>query len=319
MRVNSEITNSMNFEDLLILPQITNKNPSDVSLKTKLTKNVSLNIPFVTAADETITKAEMAIAIARLGGVGILSSKLSIDEQIKEIEKIKAAEVLKEANSKSIVDYKGKILTIAAVKSHNGSVDGIKLLADAGLDIVLIENAALNIKDMTGLIEKIRVSIPELQIIGGNAYSSDDVRVLAESGAEGVKIGNRKQIVEQLGIDALNVNNILDIIGEAQVAQVPVMFDDNIINTSSIAKIIALGCSSVVIKDFLIGVHEAPGELTEEGGVSYKISNKAKHRYKGNLEQVLNPLINNLKFSIAHTGNADIRSFIDNTELSIVS
>lgn len=80
------------FDDILLVPQKSDILPSEVDLKTKLAKNVYLNIPIVSAAMDTVTESTLAIAIARVGGLGFIHKNMSIEEQAKEVEYVKRNE-----------------------------------------------------------------------------------------------------------------------------------------------------------------------------------------------------------------------------------
>ncbi|MDO5671530.1 MAG: IMP dehydrogenase [Actinomycetaceae bacterium] len=82
----------LTYDDVLLLPEVTDIIPSEVSTRSRLTKNISLNIPLVSAAMDTVTEARMAIAIARQGGIGILHRNLSIEEQAQGVRQVKRSE-----------------------------------------------------------------------------------------------------------------------------------------------------------------------------------------------------------------------------------
>ena len=83
---------ALTFEDVLLVPQYSEVLPRDVSLETKLTRNISLNIPMVSAAMDTVTEYRAAIAMARLGGIGIVHKNMDIKSQVKQITKVKKSE-----------------------------------------------------------------------------------------------------------------------------------------------------------------------------------------------------------------------------------
>jgi IMP dehydrogenase len=82
----------LTFDDVLLVPAKSNVMPRDVSVKTKLTRNIDLNIPLVSAAMDTVTEAELAIALAQEGGIGILHKNMSIERQALEVDKVKRSE-----------------------------------------------------------------------------------------------------------------------------------------------------------------------------------------------------------------------------------
>ena len=83
---------ALTFEDVLLVPQYSEVLPKEVSLETKLTKNITLNIPMVSAAMDTVTEYRAAIAMARLGGIGIIHKNMDIETQCKQITKVKKSE-----------------------------------------------------------------------------------------------------------------------------------------------------------------------------------------------------------------------------------
>ncbi len=83
---------ALTFEDVLLVPQYSEVLPKEVSLESKLTKNISLKIPMVSAAMDTVTECRAAISMARLGGIGIIHKNMSIERQCKEVTKVKKSE-----------------------------------------------------------------------------------------------------------------------------------------------------------------------------------------------------------------------------------
>ncbi|MGI5970470.1 MAG: IMP dehydrogenase [Oscillospiraceae bacterium] len=82
----------LTFDDVLLIPAKSGVLPSDVNLATRLTNKISLNIPLVSAAMDTVTESRMAIAVAREGGIGIIHKNMSIEEQAEQIDRVKRSE-----------------------------------------------------------------------------------------------------------------------------------------------------------------------------------------------------------------------------------
>lgn len=82
----------LTFDDVLLIPQASDCTPNMVDLSTNLTKDIKLNIPFMSSAMDTVTEAPMAIAIAREGGIGIIHKNMTIEEQAAEVDKVKRSE-----------------------------------------------------------------------------------------------------------------------------------------------------------------------------------------------------------------------------------
>lgn len=83
---------ALTFEDVLLVPAKSEVLPKEVCIKTKLTKNIELNIPFVSAAMDTVTEYQAAIAMARLGGIGIVHKNMDIESQVLQCKKVKKSE-----------------------------------------------------------------------------------------------------------------------------------------------------------------------------------------------------------------------------------
>src|ERR1700759_117791 len=82
----------LTFDDVLLLPAFSQVLPREVDIRTRLTKNITLNIPMLSAAMDTVTEATLAIALAREGGLGILHKNMTIEQQAEQVRKVKRSE-----------------------------------------------------------------------------------------------------------------------------------------------------------------------------------------------------------------------------------
>lgn len=110
-----EILEGLTFDDVLLVPQYSEVLPTDVDVSTYLTKRIKLNIPIVSAAMDTVTESRLAIALAREGGIGIIHRNMSIEDQAKEVERVKKSE-------------SGMILKPVTVKPDTTVEDALKLM-----------------------------------------------------------------------------------------------------------------------------------------------------------------------------------------------
>ncbi|KXB97385.1 MAG: IMP dehydrogenase [Chlorobi bacterium NICIL-2] len=92
MRFEKILGDGITFDDVLLVPRYSEVLPRDVSLHTRLTRGITLNIPIVSAAMDTVTESAMAIALARAGGIGIIHKNMSIHRQAEEVSKVKRSE-----------------------------------------------------------------------------------------------------------------------------------------------------------------------------------------------------------------------------------
>ena len=86
------VKEAITFDDVLLIPAESHVLPQDINLKTKLTKKITLNVPILSAAMDTVTEAELAISLARQGGLGFIHKNMTIEEQAKEVDKVKRNE-----------------------------------------------------------------------------------------------------------------------------------------------------------------------------------------------------------------------------------
>ena len=131
----------LTYEDVLLVPSYSKIIPSEVSLKSKFSKNIKLNVPIVSAAMDTVTESKMAIAIASEGGIGVIHKNMSIDEQANEVRLVKRAEsgmiidpVTLDANS-LVVDAKNNM------KKYK--IGGIPIVSKTGKLIGIVTNRDL--------------------------------------------------------------------------------------------------------------------------------------------------------------------------------
>ncbi len=92
MKEKKIVKEGLTFDDVLLIPARSNIHPQKVNLKTRLTKKIALNIPIISAAMDTVTEAELAIALAREGGIGIIHKNFSIEEQAEQVDRVKRSE-----------------------------------------------------------------------------------------------------------------------------------------------------------------------------------------------------------------------------------
>ena len=114
------------FDDVLLVPQKSKVLPKDTNLKTRLTNNIKLNIPIISAAMDTVTEEEMAIAMAREGGLGVIHKNCSIESQKSMVDKVKRSE-------------SGMILKPVTVRPNQNINDAKKIMSEfriSGLPVV---------------------------------------------------------------------------------------------------------------------------------------------------------------------------------------
>jgi len=148
------VSEGLTFDDVLLIPAYSEVLPRDVSICTKFSRNISLNIPVVSAAMDTVTESKLAISIAREGGIGVIHKNMSIEEQAQQVKIVKRAEngmiidpitISKDAN----VSDANKIM-------HDFKIGGIPVVDNKKKLIGIVTNRDLRFeKNPSKLIEKI--------------------------------------------------------------------------------------------------------------------------------------------------------------------
>jgi IMP dehydrogenase len=131
----------LTYDDVLLVPAYSNVLPREVSLKTKFTRNIQLNLPIVSAAMDTVTNSTMAIAMAQEGGIGILHKNMSIEDQAREVRKVKRAE------NGMIIDpitvKKDAIVSEILLMMKENSIGGIPVVDDENKLVGIVTNRDL--------------------------------------------------------------------------------------------------------------------------------------------------------------------------------
>ena len=359
--------------------------PREVDISTRLTNEIKLNVPLISAAMDTVTESEMAIAIAREGGIGILHKNMGIEAQCSEVDKVKrsesgmirdpvtltpdktigdAIELMKKYSISGIpvVDNKLKLVGILtnrdlrfepnkklkvrdlmtsenlitaplgtnlekaekilqkfkieklpvvdrngilkglitfkdimkkkkhpfACKDEHGrlrvgaavgvtidTMDRISALANAGVDVIVIDTAHGHSVGVMNVIKDARKKFKYEQLIAGNIGSYEASVDLLNCGVDAVKVGIgpgsicTTRVIAGVGVPQITA--ISEVFRGAKKKGIPVIADGGVKQTGDIAKAIAAGADSVMLGGFFAGVEETPGEKILFEGRSFKM------------------------------------------------
>ena len=378
------IQRALTFDDVLLVPAHSVVVPRDVDLKTRLTRNISLNLPLVSAAMDTVTESRLAIALAQEGGIGIVHKNLSPKAQAAEVAKVKRFEsgILKDPitvspnmpvrdvlaltslhkisgvpvldgrvvvgivtnrdlrfetnldqpvrnimtpqdrlvtvpegttveEGKAVIhkhrlervlvindafelrglitvkdiikttehplaskDAAGRLRAGAAVGVGPGTEERAELLAEAGVDVLVVDTAHGHSQGVLDRVNWIRKNFPDVEVIGGNIATAEAARAMVDHGADGVKVGIgpgsicTTRIVAGVGVPQITaIQNVYDALKESGV---PLIADGGVRYSGDISKAIAAGGNAVMLGGLFAGTEEAPGEVELFQGRSYK-------------------------------------------------
>jgi IMP dehydrogenase len=379
------INEAFTFDDVLLVPAHSEVLPKEVSVKTRVTKNLEINIPIVSAAMDTVTEYRLAIALARAGGIGLIHKNMSIKEQAEQVRKVKRSEsgmiidpVTLKANATvqdalnlmksykiggipiiddnmtligiltnrdlrfeidlgkpvselmtssnlitapqgttlsqaqeilqkhkieklpvvdnnnilvGLITYKdimkvknypnaakdshGRLIVGAAVGVTSDTMERLEELVKVDVDAVAVDTAHGHSQGVLNMIREIRLSYPDLQIIGGNIATAAAAKALADAGVDAVKVGVgpgsicTTRIVAGVGVPQLTA--IMNAAKGLHDTHIPIIADGGIRYTGDIAKAIVAGADCIMAGSLFAGTEEAPGETILYQGRKFKV------------------------------------------------
>ncbi len=240
----------LTFDDVLIVPRRSSiRSRQDVSVRTRLSRRVELDLPVVAANMDTVCEHEMAIAMARLGGIGIVHRFMPTDTQADEIFRVKDA---------------GENFAVgAAVGTDRDMVERAKALVAAGVDVLVLDIAHGHSDHAIDGVRRLKHHFSDTDVLAGNVATMHGAVDLVDAGADAVKVGVgpggvcTTRTVAGVGVPQLTA--IADVAG----IEVPVIADGGIRSSGDIAKALAAGASTVMIGSMLAGTKESPGEVEQ--------------------------------------------------------
>lgn len=457
----TQIREALTFDDVLLVPGESDVQPNEVDTSTFLTQEITLNIPVLSAAMDTVTEAELAIAMAQNGGIGIMHRNMDIEDQARMVRKVKRfesamvldpitiepdqtlshawelmsrynisgfpvtdkdgklvglltnrdmrfsddpAQPIRELMTKEnlitvtadiskedakallqkhriekllIVDDKSRCIGLMTVKDieksklfpnatkdgHDrlrtgaavgtGNINGVEraaALAEAGLDVVVVDTAHGHSKAVIETVKNIRAQNKDLQIMAGNVATADAALALINAGANAIKVGIgpgsicTTRVVAGVGVPQLTA--IMDVAAACAKKGIPVIADGGIKYSGDFAKAIAAGASAAMMGGVFAGTDEAPGEVILYQGRSYKsyrgmgsvgamVKGSADRYFQGNVNQtnklvpegiegrvpykgpianVIHQMVGGLRASMGYTGCTTIKEMGEKTE-----
>ncbi len=444
---------ALTFDDVLLVPAHSSVLPREVQLKTRLTRDIELNIPLISAAMDTVTEARLAIAMAQEGGIGIIHKNMDFRTQAEHVRQVKKYEsgvikdpltvtpetsirevleltraenisgvpvvsgnnlvgivtsrdlrfetqfdspvseimtkkddlvTVKEGAGKQEIqkllhenriekvlvvddnfelrglvtvkdiekaseypnackDSQGRLRVGAAVGVGAGTEERVAALAEAGVDVVVVDTAHGHSQGVLERVAWVKKNYPQVQVIGGNIATAAAAKALADAGADAVKVGIgpgsicTTRIVSGVGVPQISaVSNVAEAL---EGTGIPLIADGGIRYSGDIAKALVAGAHAIMIGSMFAGTEESPGEVELYQGRSYKsyrgmgslgamtTRHGSSDRYfqegseadklvpegiegrvpfKGPLSPVINQLLGGIRSSMGYTGCATI-------------
>lgn len=260
------------FDDLLLVPAHSTVVPAHVDLSTQLTPRLRLKLPILSAAMDTVTEAAMASALAKAGGLGILHKNMSIQAQADMVRTVKTTSV--NHPDQAALDDQGRLVVGAAVGVSSETMDRVKALVDAKVDVIAVDSAHGHSQGVITTIAALHAAFPTLTLIGGNIVTAEAAHDLIKAGASILKVGVgpgsicTTRIVAGVGVPQITAVN--DVYQVAKAAGVSVIADGGIKFSGDIVKALAAGADAVMLGGLLAGCEETPGDVIDVYGKKVK-------------------------------------------------
>lgn len=323
----------LSTDDVLLYPKhsvLKSRNDPQISLATKATETIKMKIPLISANMDTVTEADMAIAMGRLGGLGILHRFYKTKEQwltdVKKVHDNQLTVAFSIGLNPKDVDLIGEVLNITKVA------------------IVCVDVAHGDQEQVFHQIRKISLSYPnQVQIIGGNVATPGGVNMLIDAGVHCCKINVgtgsmcSTRLVTGAGIPGLTaVFNAAKVI-QARQKNVALIADGGIRNSGDIIKYLAAGADAVMIGRLFAGTNESPGEMIYKGdhftnphklyrGQSSQhflddlgkndVAAEGEHTYvphQGSVIPIVNDLLGGIRSGMTYCGVKNLRELANNS------
>jgi IMP dehydrogenase len=172
-------------------------------------------------------------------------------------------------------DDRGRLIAAAAVGTAEETMDRARALADAGVDVLVVDTAHGHSEGVLRTVERIRAAFPDTRVVAGNVATTEGARALVERGVDAVKVGIgpgsicTTRVIAGIGVPQLTA--IMDCARVCREAGVPLIADGGIRYTGDIVKAIAAGADSVMMGSLFAGTEESPGDTTLLEGRTFKV------------------------------------------------
>ena len=322
------IKDSLTFDDVSLIPQHSSVVPNETLTSVELSKNLKLKIPLIASAMDTVTESKMALAIGKIGGIGVIHRNLDIKKQLLEIQKVK----------------KHKILVGAAVGAGPKEFERASAILKENVDLIVVDTAHGHTKKVSEIIRFIKKKKnKKTALCAGNVATAQAAKFLKKLGVDIIKVGIgpgsicTTRLVAGIGVPQLSA--ILNVRNGVRDKNVKIISDGGIKYSGDLAKAFAAGADAVMIGSLFAGTDETPGKLIKKNGKLFKsfrgmgsvgamnkgsadryFQSKQKDiskyvpegveglaKYKGKVSNVIYKLVGGLRSSMGYLGSKQIK------------
>jgi len=270
---------ALTFGDVLLAPQKSAvKSRSQVLLKTHITPKIEINFPVISTNMDCVTGVDMALAMAKFGGISFYPRFAPPEIQSKEV--------------KQVIDAGFNVIPAVGIKP--GEMERVSALVLVGAKAILIDVAHAHQESCLEFIQVVKKKYPDLEIIAGAIATYEGAKDLFLAGADSVRVG--------IGTGSICVTRVATGSGMPQITAImeayragqefgkPIIADGGVKNSGDIVKALAAGANAVTTGNLLAGTQECPGRLIELDGKKYKEYNGSASRVEKVKQMEKNPL-----------------------------
>ena len=321
----------LSFDDILLIPQHSNvQSRKDVSLKSVIgrgtKKSIGLDVPIIAAPMDTVCEWEMAAAMRRNGGLGIIHRYMPIEKQVEQIRLATAA---------------GRVVG-GSVGARGAFLSDAQELFNAGASLILVDIANGHSEHAIQAVTHLRnVFGEQLHIMAGNVSTWEGYTRLADAGADSIRVGIgggsacTTRVVSGHGMPTLA--SIMDIRKNTKFGDGPaIIADGGIRNPGDAAKALAAGANAVMVGRMLAGTDESPGDMVDGRKVFRGMASREAQEagrgivsgvegisttvpYVGSVNKIINDFKAGLSSALSYTGVDNLIDFYEESVYNRVS
>ncbi len=273
----SDTALGLTFQDVLLVPRRSAaRTRKMVDFSSRLSRNIPLRVPIVSSNVDFCTYAEMAIAMALFGGIGILHRVNTVAEQIAAVYATKNHSFNKDQHPNATLDRRGRLRVGAAIGIIGDYKERAKALVEAETDVLVVDVAHGHSEGVIETVAELKAHYPHVDVIAGNVATAQGTLDLIAAGADAVKVGIgpggvcTTRLVAGAGVP--QVSAIINCAAAARDHNVPIIADGGIRQIGDVSKALACGASTVMLGSALAGSEESCAILVEKGGKKFKIT-----------------------------------------------
>lgn len=275
---------ALTFNDVSLVPGYSEVLPNDIDVSILVGGKLRLHYPILSAAMDTVTGSEMAIAMAQIGGLGVIHKNCSSHDQALAVLQVKNYINDHQSNisygdhslsSKATLDKKGSLCCGAALGVGDDLAQRAHALVNAGVDALVLDSAHGHSKNIGEAIKSLRSWFKDILLIAGNVVTKEGAIFLYEAGADVVKVGIgpgsicTTRVVAGVGIPHLTA--ISNVVNAARNNNFGVIADGGLQYSGDITKALACGAHAVMSGALLAGSNEALGDRIMFDGRAFKV------------------------------------------------